>query len=61
MKHESKDRFFYCLAADGQLWVLGDHGDIDAAEDTAASMGLEAVWIFDNEAAQQWRNTLSEA
>jgi len=50
---------YYCLAADGLLWKLGDHGDIEAADDTAKSMGLEAIWIFDEERMQGWRATLN--
>ena len=54
---ESKN--WYCLASDGLLWILSDHGDIEAAEDTAKSMGLEAVWLFNEETAEQWRNILT--
>jgi hypothetical protein len=51
---------YYCLASDGLLWVLGNHGDIEAADDTAKSMGLEAVWILDEKTAESWRNTLNK-
>lgn len=52
---------YYCLADDGRIWILGNHGDIEAADDTAASMGLNAVWIIDEETADQWRAVLAAA
>ena len=50
---------FYCLASDGLLWVLGNHGDWEAAEDTAHSIGLEPIWVFGEQAANQWRAVLT--
>lgn len=52
---------YYCLADDGRIWILGNHGDIEAADDTAASMGLNAIWIIDEETADQWRAVLAAA
>jgi hypothetical protein len=51
---------YYCLCSHGELWILGDHGDYEAANDTAESMGLEVVWLFGEETAKQWRNTLNK-
>lgn len=50
---------YYCLADDGRIWKLGNHGDIEAADDTAASLGLNAIWIIDEKAADQWRAALA--
>lgn len=50
---------YYCLADDGLIWKLGDHGDIEAADDTARSIGLNAIWIIDEETADQWRAVLN--
>ena len=49
---------YFCLASDGLIYALGNHGDIEAADDTAHSLALEAVWIFDEKTAQQWVDTL---
>lgn len=49
---------YFCLAADGLIWSLGNHGDFDAASDTADSLGLEAIWIFGEESARNWLETL---
>jgi hypothetical protein len=51
---------YYCLCSHGELWILGYHGDYEAANDTAESMGLEVVWLFGEETAKQWRNTLNK-
>ena len=50
---------YFCLDQRGELWILGDHGDFDAAEDTARSIGLDPLWILDEETANQWRRTLT--
>lgn len=52
---------YYCLADDGRIWKLGNHGDIEAADNTAASLGLNAIWIIDEETADQWRAALAAA
>lgn len=49
---------YYCLADDGELWILGDHGDIEAAQATAEDMGLQAICIIGEKTAAQWRATL---
>ena len=53
-------RDYYCLADDGELWILGDHGDFEAAEATAIDMGLNPIWILDSITADQWRDTLTQ-
>jgi hypothetical protein len=51
---------YFCLSADGEICVLGNHGDFDAAADTAANMGWNPVWIFDTETAREWRDVLTK-
>lgn len=51
---------YFCLASDGLLYILGNHGDFEAAEDTAQSMGLEVIWLIDEQTARSWRNTLTD-
>ena len=53
-------RDYYCLADDGALWILGDHGDFEAAKATAIDMGLNPIWILDSITADQWRDTLTQ-
>ena len=50
---------YFCLASDGLLWNLGDHGDYEAAEDTARSLGLEVIWMIGEDEAAVWRDFLN--
>lgn len=50
---------WYCLAADGLLYALGDHGDYDAASDTAESLHLDVIWLFGEETMNSWRDSLN--
>ena len=54
---------YYAMDSDGYLWKLGDHGDFDAAEDTAIDLlhPAEPLWIADETRAIQWRETLTSA
>lgn len=54
--HETED--FFCLAADGLIYFLGNHGDIEAADDTAESLNLEVIWMFGKDTAQNWAETI---
>jgi hypothetical protein len=49
---------YFCLASDGLLYNLGNHGDHEAAEDTAQSLGLDVIWMFGESTAHSWRDTL---
>lgn len=51
---------YFCLASDGLLYILGNHGDFEAAEDTARDMGLEVIWLLDEQTARSWRDTLTD-
>jgi hypothetical protein len=53
---------YYCVdGKTGELWILGSHGDFDAADATATDMGLAPVWILTEKAAEQWRSRLQNA
>lgn len=52
---------YYCLDDAGELWILGDHSDIQAAQATAADMGLTALCIIGEKTAAQWRATLEQS
>jgi hypothetical protein len=49
---------YFCLASDGLVYILGNHGDFEAAEDTATGLGLDVIWMFGEETARSWRDTL---
>ena len=57
-KNNSDD--YFCVGVDGNLWILGNHGDYEAAEDTAKSLGIDAVWMFGRKTAEQWKATLTK-
>lgn len=50
---------YFCLASDGLLYNLGDHGDYEAAEDTARRIGLEVIWMIGEDEAASWRDFLN--
>ena len=56
---EPMPEMWFCLNSDGELYILGDHGDFEAAEDTAKSMGLDPIWTFGEASARQWRRVLN--
>lgn len=56
---EDTDNYF-CVDADtGDIFFLGNHGDFEAAEDTAKSLGLNSVWTFGEETARAWNHQLT--
>ena len=50
---------YFCLASDGLIYSLGNHGDYEAADDTAESLGLEIIWLFGEDTARSWADTLN--
>lgn len=54
-----KEKYF-CLAADGLLYSLGECSNFDDAENKAEELKLDVVWFFGEESAQSWFNTLKE-
>lgn len=62
MKSSDKDsETYFCIASDGLLYILGNHGDYEAAEATAKDMGLEVIWMFGEETALSWQASLASA
>lgn len=49
---------WFCICAKGDLYLLGNHGDFEAASDTAESLHLDPIWIFDETTAIEWRAKL---
>ncbi len=50
---------WFALADDGLMYCLCDCGDFEAAEESAADLGINAIWIADEEAARQWQARLN--
>lgn len=55
----NESEMYFCLAADGLIYILGNHGDYEAAEETAQSLGLDVIWMFGEDSARSWRDTLN--
>lgn len=51
---------WFALADDGLMYCLCDCVDFDAAEESAADIGINAVWIADEETARQWHARLAQ-
>lgn len=51
---------YFCLTSKGLIYALGHHGDIEAADQMAEMLEIEAIWIFDEKTAQDWAATLKK-
>jgi len=49
---------YYCVDRDLELWILGNHGDWEAAQATAIDMGLRPMAIIGEHSASQWYGVL---
>jgi hypothetical protein len=58
-EHESFDRYWFALCADGQLARVGDYGDYEAADEAAEDMGLEVIWLVCGNDAARWADTIN--
>lgn len=50
---------WFALGSDGVLYCLCDCGDIEAAEESAKDIGIEAIWLLDEATARQWQDRLN--
>jgi hypothetical protein len=57
---DSDSEIYFCVASDGLLYNLGDHGDYEAADATAQSLGLDVIWMLGESTAHSWRDTLTQ-
>lgn len=51
---------YFALNNDGLLYNLGDHGDWEAADETAHDMMLEPIWMIDEHEALNWASFIQE-
>lgn len=45
---------YYCLTSDSNLVHLGEANDFEEADSIAQSLGIESIWIFNQEIADLW-------
>ena len=57
---EDYSNIWFALGNDGQMYCLCDCGDMEAAEESATDLGVEAVWIADEKTARQWYERLRD-
>ena len=61
MTYENKDRFWYAVGIDHNLYCLGDCGDIHAAKEVAEdTLDLDVVCLLNEHHAKQWREVLEQ-
>ena len=53
-----KNRDWYALSSSGKIWVLGNCGNYDTAEETANAWRLEFVWIADGATVKGWADSI---
>ena len=51
---------YFALNPDGLLCNLGDHGDWEAANETANDLKIDAIWLLDEFEAQNWASFIQE-
>ena len=49
---------YFALQSNGELFSLGDHGDLQAADQTRLDLDLEIVWIANSQTVQQWKTCI---
>lgn len=56
-------RVWFALGSDGIIYILGDCGDFDAADEVAKDIlpeGINTLWILDSDTAFEWMSMLGE-
>jgi len=51
---------YFALNSDGLMYNLGDHGDYEAATDTAENLKLEVIWLFCEDEARNIANFVQQ-
>lgn len=51
---------FFCLASDGLIYFLGVFDDWEEAEKHAEKKQIDVIWLFGEDSAQLWLDTLKE-
>ena len=54
-----ESNIWFALGIDGLMYCLGDCGDFECAEEIAADLEVNPVWIADEATARQWLFRLS--
>ena len=53
-QYETTERQYFAVLGDGNLFCLGDHGDLEAAEATANDQHLDWIFVIDRATAIGW-------
>ena len=51
---------YFALSPDGLLCNLGDHGDWEAADETARDLRIDSIWLLDEHEALNWASFIQE-
>jgi hypothetical protein len=52
---------YFALNSDGLIYNLGDHGDWEAADETAHDMMLDPIWMTDEHEALNWADFIQSS
>ena len=51
---------FFCLSSDGLIYFLGCFNDWQDAEIAAEQRKIDCIWLFGEDSAKSWKDTLEE-
>tara|TARA_Y100001963_G_scaffold132612_1_gene191317 strand:- start:40 stop:222 length:183 start_codon:yes stop_codon:yes gene_type:complete len=51
---------YFCIDVNGKLQYLGYCIDIEQAEENCNAMGIDSVWFFGEENANNWKDFLNK-
>jgi hypothetical protein len=51
---------YFALNSDGLIYNLGDHGDWEAAEETARDLRIDPIWTIDEHEALNWADFIQQ-
>jgi hypothetical protein len=60
MSKQEDGKLYFALAEDGSMYNVGNHGDWEAAEQTATDLGLGQIWLTNEDEAVNWANFILE-
>ena len=51
---------FFCLSSDGLIYFLGLFDKLEDAELAAEQRKIDCIWLFGEDSAKSWKDTLEE-
>lgn len=49
---------FFCLSSDGLIYFLGSFEQWEDAEQEASKRKIDVIWLFGEESARSWTDTI---